>query len=372
MKEFIKRNFPVFAIGLATLVIFIGIILLAQRNTVGGPELQKVQEEVLIAEHTPTTGNPEAPVVLVEFSDFGCPACRSFFPLVKELADTYPQHLKVAWRHFPLPQHQNAKEASIAAQAAKRQDKFWEYAQKLYENQGNFDRESLFNYANEIGLDISRFEQDYQSVETQNEVNGDLRVANSLNLNATPTFFLNGEILKFGSGVDFENLILEELKKHTQIVSDVTENSGEETFNPDPENNITDETGDNQTETDLEETDETTESADTSTSTIEEQFDARYGVINISYTVIGFNPDNLNAIQGQKVVFTNNTDEKMRLEQIIRSYEQLKTPALILPGESYELRLTIDKLWTFKESDHRHYGSIFVLPPKDKSLMIPE
>ena len=372
MKEFIKRNSPVFIIGLVTLFIFVAIILLAQKNSVNGPELQKVQDDILVADHTPFTGYKEAPVVLVEFSDFGCPACKSFHPLVTELAEKNPDHLKVAWRHFPLPQHKNAKEASIAAQAANKQGKFWEYAEKLFDNQGSFERDDFLRYAEEVGLDVVTFETDYEDPVLQKQVNDDLRVASNLKINSTPSFFLNGEIMKFGSGADFENMVVNELSKHTEIVSDNSNSGLGNTDDDDTNEEGTDEeegsTEDGEEASENEGTAENTEPADT----IKEQFDAKYGVIQIVYTELGFDPNNLNAIQGQKVVFTNSTDEKMRLEQIIESYEQLKHPTTVMPGDTYEIRLTKDKLWTFKESDHRHYGSVFVLPPKDKSLIITE
>ena len=155
-----------------------------------------------IAEGDWIDGNPDADVVLIEYSDFQCPACRSTEPRVKSVLEEYGDDIAFVYRHFPLRSiHRNAERAAQAAEAAGLQGQFWEMHDKLFEQQslwgGQSDPTAMFvEYAEELGLNVQQFEEDLDSTEVRQAVADDLAVASSAGLNSTPTFYLNGEPLK--------------------------------------------------------------------------------------------------------------------------------------------------------------------------------
>lgn len=167
-------------------------------------------------------GGAEAKTVLVEYSDFQCPACAYFMPVLEKLTQDFPNDLKIVYRHFPLPQHQNAKIAAYAAEAAGKQGKFFEMANKIFEQQKNWENlrnsetENIFkNFSSEIGLDISQFEKDLENEEIKKSVERDLSDGYALDINATPTFYLNNKKLQNPRNYDnFKKLIEDEINKN--------------------------------------------------------------------------------------------------------------------------------------------------------------
>src|SRR5207237_10056077 len=99
----------------------------------------------------------DAPVTIVIFSDFQCPFCSRVEPTLAKIADEYKGKVRFAWKDLPLPFHNNAMPAAIAARAAGEQGKFWEMHDKLFATQQNLDRASYEKYAQERGLDMTRF-----------------------------------------------------------------------------------------------------------------------------------------------------------------------------------------------------------------------
>jgi len=152
-----------------------------------------------ITENDWVKGNPDAPVTLVEYSDFQCPACRSFFPIVKQLTNDFGGQLQFAYRYFPLVSiHRNSLPAARAAEAAGRQGKFWEMHDMLFENQSDWaslprPKSTFILYAEKIGLDMDKFKKDFESDEVSARVNDSLKDALKLGLNSTPTFIFNGK-----------------------------------------------------------------------------------------------------------------------------------------------------------------------------------
>lgn len=148
-------------------------------------------------------GDPNSPVVLIEYADFQCPGCRAAHSRVQLLKEEYGEHIAFVYRHLPLTQiHPHARAAAEAAEAAGQQGMFWEYHDLLYENQNEWSSASaaqrsdiLSRYAMELGLDINRWEADFGSDATGQKVRFDLALANKIGAQATPTFVLNGEEL---------------------------------------------------------------------------------------------------------------------------------------------------------------------------------
>lgn len=160
-------------------------------------------------------GNPQSKVVLVEFSDLQCPACKNAEPSVKSITDEFGNRIRFEYRHFPLKSiHKNAEAAAYAAEAAAMQGKFWEMKAKLFENQEAWSDASsakdLFTgYAGELGLDTTKFTADMGSSQVREKVAADVALGNSIGVNSTPSFYLNGKRLRPTSFSEFNSLVRE-------------------------------------------------------------------------------------------------------------------------------------------------------------------
>lgn len=161
-------------------------------------------------------GGESAKAVLVEYSDFQCPACRLYSPILKQLGQDFGNELKIVYRHFPLAQiHRNALGAALASEAAGLQGKFWEMHDLLFENQDGWkdsvNSQGLFeSYAKIIGLDVVKFTIDMESEVALDNVRASYNSGVKLGLQGTPSFFLNGKKINNPANYDqFKNLIQE-------------------------------------------------------------------------------------------------------------------------------------------------------------------
>ena len=162
-------------------------------------------------------GSRQAAVQLVEYSDFQCPACGAFEPLVAQVSKYYGDKVAVVYREFPLRQtHRYAQLAAQAAEAAAEQNKFWEYHDLLFARQkswaGAINVDPVFrSYATELGLDEEQFVADYNSQKVIDRIDQDVRSGTNANIPGTPTFFLNGKRISPQSFNDFKKLIDQQL-----------------------------------------------------------------------------------------------------------------------------------------------------------------
>jgi protein-disulfide isomerase len=140
----------------------------------------------------PVHGNPAAPVTVVEFADFECPACSSMVGLLDGLVRDFPEHVKVSFKHYPLTYHPNAELAAHAAVAAQQQGKFWEMHHKMYQNQRALTLQDLEGYARELGLDLERFRVDLTSAQTAARVKREYAEGTRIGVKGTPTVFIDG------------------------------------------------------------------------------------------------------------------------------------------------------------------------------------
>jgi protein-disulfide isomerase len=144
------------------------------------------------SEGFPMRGSPMAPVTIVEFSDFECPYCGRAHPVLTELLREFEGQVKVVFRNYPLSGHPRALPAARAAVAAGQQGKFWEMADLLFEHQRALEDEDLVRYAEQLNLDMERFQVDLHSPATQEAVERDREAGRRLGVEGTPTFFING------------------------------------------------------------------------------------------------------------------------------------------------------------------------------------
>lgn len=189
-----------FLIILAVLfAVFVGVVVFSKQKD-GSQNGGSGDNNAQTSSHVLGAGNKG--VSLVEYGDFQCPACSSFFPIVEQIRKTYGDDIKFQFVNFPLINiHQNAMAAHRAAEAASLQNKFWEMYTILYTRQSSWNSASnpsrIFeDYATELGLNIDQYKQDYASSTVSDIINADIKTAQAIGATSTPTFVINGKRLE--------------------------------------------------------------------------------------------------------------------------------------------------------------------------------
>jgi protein-disulfide isomerase len=160
-------------------------------------------------------GDPDAPITIVEFSDFECPFCGKFYSqtlpsIQQKYIDT--GKVKFVYRDFPLDFHKSAQKAAEAAQCAGDQGKYWEFHDKIFENQPSLNLENLKQWAVDLGLNTNEFNQCLDSGKHYEEVQKDMKDGADAGVRGTPAFFINGVFLSGAQPFSaFEKIIEEEL-----------------------------------------------------------------------------------------------------------------------------------------------------------------
>jgi protein-disulfide isomerase len=155
-------------------------------------EPYRVPVEVGVA---PVRGNPQAPVTIIEFSDFQCPYCVRARPAVARVREVYGDRVRFAFRHFPLDFHQQAEKAGEAVACAGEQGKFWEMHDLLWTNTAKLQVPDLKAHAATLGVDRAAFGQCLDSGRYSHLVAGDLEAGQGYGVSGTPAFFVNGRPL---------------------------------------------------------------------------------------------------------------------------------------------------------------------------------
>ncbi len=184
----------------------IAVVLFGGSIWYGSQASKANNEGVVVTSHI--KGNPDATVKLVEFSDLQCPACASFQPVVKDLVEQYGEKLSFEYKHFPLPMHPYAIQAAVAAEAAGQQGKFFEFHDKVFENQKTWSNSATPNvffmqYAEELGLDMQKFKKHMNSSVLKDQVEAQFNEGQEAGVSGTPSFFLNGEKMTFTTFEEF-------------------------------------------------------------------------------------------------------------------------------------------------------------------------
>jgi predicted DsbA family dithiol-disulfide isomerase/rhodanese-related sulfurtransferase len=175
--------------------------------------------ERLVRPESHVTGNSEAPVTVVEWADFQCPACSRAEATAAEIRLMYGDRVRFVFRHFPLERlHAHARKAAEASECAAEQGKFWEAVQSLFHHQEDLSEAALLRAAGELKLDVDRFRDCLASGRMAARVERDLRDARALGLRATPTFFIGRTIVEGPLEVgDFAKLLESELSRSSRV-----------------------------------------------------------------------------------------------------------------------------------------------------------
>lgn len=152
----------------------------------------------------PVKGNPNGRITLVEFADYECPHCKRFQPVLRQILDEFPNDVKLYFKHYPLPQHTNARLAAEGAVAAQKQGKFWQYQDKLWEHQDDLGPAEIEKVAKESGLDLGKFRKDIASDPVKAKVTKDHDEGANIGLQATPTLYIDGR--EYTDGRDADSL----------------------------------------------------------------------------------------------------------------------------------------------------------------------
>ncbi len=168
--------------------------VVAQSNPGAPVETPQVVRYDVPADDDPFLGSEDAPITIVEFSDYECPYCRQWHSEVySQLIDTYGDQIRFVYRDFPLESiHANAKPAAEAANCANEQGVFWDYHDKLFSMELGLSADAYQEYASQLGMDEEAFQECIASRRYQQEVQSDFDFAANLGVRSTPTFFING------------------------------------------------------------------------------------------------------------------------------------------------------------------------------------
>lgn len=207
----------------AAVVVMVGIFFALGAASDDGPVAQvdtASPDSPLVREDSRIIGEEGASgVTFVEFLDFECEACLALFPIVEQLRDDYAGRVTFVARYFPLPGHFNSDRAARAVESAARQGKFEEMYVKMYETQSQWSEkqepmDDLFrSYAEELGLDMTQFDADYSSEEVAARVQKDIDDGTTLEVQGTPTLYIDGELIQPESAQDLVDAIDEALTK---------------------------------------------------------------------------------------------------------------------------------------------------------------
>lgn len=164
-------------------------------------------------------GGPNAPVTIIEFSDYECPFCKRAEPTVDQVMEVYGDKVRLVFRDFPLPMHEHARLASEAANCANAQGKFWEYHKKLFASD-DLKKENLQKMAAETGLDKAKFDQCLEQEEFKAAIDKDIADGAAVGVNGTPAFFINGRSISGAQPFEkFKEIIDEEIARANESKS---------------------------------------------------------------------------------------------------------------------------------------------------------
>ncbi|HET9462532.1 MAG TPA: thioredoxin domain-containing protein [Thiobacillus sp.] len=176
-----------------------GAIFYATQRTEQAGQLAYENKSALVREHSPALGHADARVEIVEFLDPACGTCRDFYPFVKEMLAAHPDRIRVVLRYAPF--HPNSDYVVALLEAARKQGKYWETLEALLAAQDDWvvnhaaQPERVWRHVEGLGLNLTQLRTDMDSPEITRLIAQDMADVNTLNINKTPEFFVNGKPL---------------------------------------------------------------------------------------------------------------------------------------------------------------------------------
>lgn len=187
----------------ASVLVLAGLLSIATLTEDDTQAAVAPEESVLVRDDSHILGEPaDTGVEFVEFLDFECEGCRAAYPAVEQLREEYEGRVTFVARYFPMPGHFNAERAARAVEAAAQQGKFEQMYRRMFETQAEWGEQQeplddLFrSYAEEIGLDMEQYDDDYADPATAERIRKDQADGEALGVSGTPTFFVDGELLQ--------------------------------------------------------------------------------------------------------------------------------------------------------------------------------
>ncbi len=161
---------------------------------------------------SPIRGDKKAEYTVIAFSDFQCPFCKRGDDTIKELQKKYDKKLRYVFKHFPLGFHPEAAPASKATWAAGKQGKFYEYHDKLFENQAKIGEELYVQIAKDLNLNLDKFNKDRASEDAEKQIKADMEVGQKAGIQGTPGFIVNGVKIFGAYPVDYFEKVITSLE----------------------------------------------------------------------------------------------------------------------------------------------------------------
>ena len=150
-------------------------------------------EHTFSTEGSPTLGPADAPVTIVEFTDFECTYCARLAPVLEEVHKAFPEKVRIVFKNFPLRMHRFSVQAALAALAAQEQGKFWPFEERLFQNYNQLNPQKIEEIRKELGLDAERFNARMNDPALKDLIRQDLEEGSAAGVNGTPTVFINGK-----------------------------------------------------------------------------------------------------------------------------------------------------------------------------------
>jgi protein-disulfide isomerase len=150
-------------------------------------------EHTFSLENSPTLGSADAPVTIVEFTDFECSYCARLAPVLEEVHKAFPEKVRIVYKNFPLRMHRFAVQAALAALAAQDQGKFWPFHDRLFQNYNQLNPQKIEEIRQELGLDAEHFNARMNDPALKDLIRRDLQEGSEAGVNGTPTVFINGK-----------------------------------------------------------------------------------------------------------------------------------------------------------------------------------
>jgi protein-disulfide isomerase len=155
-------------------------------------------------------GNPNAKVVLIEYSDFECPFCSRHIPTMQQIVDDYGDEIALVFRHFPLSFHPDALPAAVASECAAEQDKFWEFHDELFANNTELGDNLYEQIAKDLGMNVGDFQDCLDDNNYETQIKAEMAAGAAAGVSGTPGTFVNGQLVKGAVPYDSFKSIVEQ------------------------------------------------------------------------------------------------------------------------------------------------------------------